>query len=333
MGYEAELRYVFSASQRVRVRGARAAGIFVDFCLDSNATICYDARMDEVFQVQGRMLRRCDVEAIRDLIARHPEWTRWRLSVELAQRWDWRTTTGQLKDMAARSLLLKLDARGLIELPPRRPWGGRVVGRAVELPTRPELIEGELKSLRPVQVELVQPGTDDARRFSAYLACYHYLGYRGPVGRNVGYWVRDARGRELGCVLFGAAAWRVRVRDEFIGWTDAQRRARLQRLANNSRFLILPWVRVPHLGSHVLGRVMRRVRRDWYAKYGEPLDLVETFVERGRFAGTVYRASNWTWVGVTQGRGRQGRQREYSVPVKDVYVYPLVSDFRERLCR
>ena len=162
---------------------------------------------------------------------------------------------------------------------------------------------------------------------------YHYLGYTGPVGRNMGYWVHDAQGRELACVLFGAAAWRVQARDAFVGWTDAQRQARRHHVANNTRFLILPWVRVPHLASHVLGRVLRRLRRDWHAKYRQPLDLVETFVEQDRFAGTCYRAANWTGVGVTQGRGRQDRHRRQRVPVKAVYVYPLVPDFRERLCR
>jgi hypothetical protein len=205
--------------------------------------------------------------------------------------------------------------------------------RAAALPTRPEPIEGELTALRPVQLHVVQPGTDSARRFGTYLTTHHYLGYTGPVGRNLGYWVHDAQGRELACVLWGAAAWRVQARDRFIGWTDAQRQTRLDRVANNSRFLILPWVRVPHLASHVLGRVVRQLRRDWHAKYHQPLDLVETFVERDRFAGTCYRAANWTWVGVTRGRSRQDRDRDLRVPIKHVYVYPLVPDFRDRLCR
>jgi len=153
------------------------------------------------------------------------------------------------------------------------------------------------------------------------------------VGQNVGYLVQDTRGRDLACVLFGAAAWKTQARDAFIGWTEAQRHRGLSQVVNNSRFLILPQIHVPHLASHVLGRVLRRLRADWQDKYQQPVCLVETFVERDRFAGTCYRASNWHGVGATQGRSRQDRDRRLRVPVKHVYLFPLVRDFRERLCR
>jgi hypothetical protein len=146
------------------------------------------------------------------------------------------------------------------------------------------------------------------------------------------YLVRDCHGRDLACVLFGAAAWKTRPRDAWIGWDDATRARRLLYVANNSRFLILPWVRVPHLASHVLACVLRRLSADWQAKYGHPIHLVETFVDRSRFKGTCYRAANWILAGQTQGRGRQDRDHVLRVPVKDVYLYPLTRDFRSRLC-
>jgi len=170
-----------------------------------------------------------------------------------------------------------------------------------------------------------------AKRFHRYVAQHHYLGFRGPVGETIAYAVQDRLGRDLACVFFGAAAWKVASRDTWIGWTPDQRARGIQRIANNSRFLILPWVKVPHLASHLLGRITRRIEADWQTKYGHGIDLLETFVDRDRFRGTCYRAANWVPVGSTQGRSRQDRMHSMRVPVKDIYVYPLRSDFRERL--
>jgi hypothetical protein len=145
------------------------------------------------------------------------------------------------------------------------------------------------------------------------------------VGEKVGYLAIDAQEREVACFLFGAAAWRCAARDRYLGWGEAQRRAELERVANNSRFLILPWVRVPHLASHLLGRVARRIDGDWRARYGHGLDWLETFVEVGRFAGTCYRAANWRRIGQTRGRSRQDRDHRLQVPVKAVYLYRLAA--------
>ena len=151
-------------------------------------------------------------------------------------------------------------------------------------------------------------------------------------GENLGYLVQDRHGRDLACALFGAAAWKIRPRDAFIGWTANQRQTHLGGVVNNSRFLILPWVRVPELASHILGRVARRVARDWQARYSHPVVLLETFVERSRFRGSCYRAANWICVGQTQGRTRQDRQHQLQAPVKDILVYPLQANFRAQLC-
>jgi len=289
--------------------------------------------MEIVHRIQGRDLRESDIAAIRSLIGANPAWHRTRLSIELARAWNWRSAAGQLQDMAARSLLLKLERRGWITLPLRR--GAHHSRRAstpqAALPAAAPIAE-PLAGLLALRVETVPPGHPDRMIFSRYLSRHHYLGYRGAVGESLAYLVRDCQGRDLACVLFGAAAWKTKPRDAWIGWDDDTRARRLSWVANNHRFLILPWVQVPHLASHILGRIARRLADDWQSQYGHPVYLMETFVDRERFKGTCYRAANWTCVGQTQGRSRQDRARKLRVPVKDVYLYPLSSASRERLC-
>ena len=290
--------------------------------------------MEQSHLIQGRLLREPDIADIRCLIAAHPDWSRRRISVELAEVWNWRTCTNQLKDMAARSLLLKLEQRGILVLPPRRKEASRRSHIATATPAdelQPANITGPLAALQPLRLETVTAGSPDYASFLRYLARHHYLGFRGPVGENIAYLARDCQGRDLACILFGAAAWKTKPRDSWIGWDDATRARRLPLLANNSRFLILPWVRVPHLASHILGRITRRLATDWRARYGHPVWLAETFVERQRFRGTCYRAANWTCVGQTQGRTRQDRVHNISAPVKDIYLYALAPRFREEL--
>lgn len=289
--------------------------------------------MEHVHRIQGRDLRGEDLAQIQNLISAHSDWSRWQLSIELAQLWNWRTSAGQLKDMAARTLLLKLDDRGWITLPPRRQFSPRRLPIALELPLQnggESPISEKLSELTPLTLKIV-PARHPA--FSRYLAHHHYLGYRGPVGENLAYLLGDRHGRDLACALFGAPAWKVASRDRFIGWDHVLRPRRLHLLANNTRFLILPWVRAPHLASHILSRITRRLCSDWQDKYGHPIVLAETFVDRDRFRGTCYRAANWTCVGHTQGRSRQDRARTIQVPIKDVYLQPLTPRFREELCR
>jgi hypothetical protein len=261
---------------------------------------------------------------LRDLIGAHPDWSRKRLARELCQQWQWRDGRGRLKDFAARSFLLKLAAQGHITLPPLRLHQRRPPRAAPTLSgwQAPEPWTGALSEVSPVRVTPVAPGTPAAGRWAFYLHAYHYLGLR-VVGENLGYLAQDVRGRDVGCLLFGAPAWRCAVRDRLLGWSEVQRRARLHTLANNTRFLVLPWVQVPQLASHLLGAVARRIATDWQAKYAHDLEWLETFVERDRFAGTCYRAANWQYVGATQGRSRQDRDHTRAVPVKDVYLYRL----------
>jgi len=285
--------------------------------------------------IQGRWISTDDLAQIRALLAEHPRWSRWRLSRHLAQQWQWHSSSGQLKDMAARTLLLKLHQRGLIELPARkRQPARRVPNQHFDLfdSVRPAPLESSLAAVLPLQIQVVESGQADYKLFQRYLVQHHYLGYGGPVGENIGYLVRDPQGRELACVLFGAAAWKAAARDEWIGWSAPQRARALPFIANNSRFLILPWVRISCLASCLLGHIARRINTDWQRKYGHPLHLLESFVQVDRFAGTCYRAANWIEVGRTVGRTRQDRYNNIQAPIKAVYLYPLQRKARQRLC-
>ena len=291
--------------------------------------------MTESLIVQGRPVTAGDLATLRQWQEQNPGWSRRRLSQELATHWDWRNGAGQLKDMAARTLLLKLHQRGFITLPPRRQVPtNRMRCPAQERPIqdwdqRP--IECGLAQLGALRVEEVSAQAVERAWVKAALGQFHYLGFGGPVGENLQYVVRDSQDRRFACLVFGAAAWKCQERDRFIGWSAAQRQRNLGRIANNTRFLILPWVRVPHLASWSLGQVSRRLAHDWQVKYGHPLVLLETFVERERFAGTAYRAANWQVVGATTGRTRQDRHTCIQAPVKDIYLYPLRRSFREAL--
>lgn len=284
---------------------------------------------------QGRSVSAAELDWLRHALATHPDWSRKRLARELCQRWQWRTTQGRLKDFAARSLLLKLEARGLLRLPVLRDQyqtrGWELAPRSNPVAWMAARIEQSLASLQPLRWSLPPAGSLEEGRLHEHLRQHHYLGLR-VVGENLKYLVQTRAGQDVACLLFGAAAWQSVARDQFIGWTAAQRAQGLSQVVSNTRFLILPWVRVPGLASHVLSRSVRRLSGDWQRKYGHPVWLVETFVERDRFAGTAYLAANWQRIGQTQGRGRQGPDpRVRSTSIKEVWVYPLHRDFRQRL--
>ena len=290
--------------------------------------------MDQTLIVQGRRLNGPELENLRHWVSGHPGWSRRRLSVELASRWDWRNPAGQLKDMAARTLLLKLHQRGLLELPPRRqaPTNRmRCVASEAALIEQPQPICGALGELGPLQIREVSRDTTERSWVKRALSRYHYLGFKGAVGENLQYVIADGQGRRLACLVFGAAAWKCQDRDRFIGWSAEQRQRNLALIANNTRFLILPAVCVRSLGSWILGQISRRLSQDWQAKYGHRIVLLETFVEQARFHGTVYRAANWQRTGATRGRTRQDRHTCIEVAVKHIYVYRLCRGFREVL--
>lgn len=287
--------------------------------------------------VQSRRISRVELAEIQALIQDHPLWSRWRLSRVLAQRWQWYAASGQLKDMAARTLLLKLHQRQLIRLPERRC---QPVRRAPQVSSPdllasliPATLGADLPSLLPLQLRVVGSQQPDDQRFQRYLRQHHYLSYGGPVGENIGYLIGSCAGEDLACLLFGAPAWQCAPRDRWIGWSAKQRVQGLQFLANNSRFLILPWVQVRHLASHILCQIATRIAADWQKRYGHGLYLLETFVQQDRFRGDCYQAAHWIQAGQTTGRTRQDRHNRVQAPYKDVYLQPLSCDGHGQLCR
>jgi hypothetical protein len=290
--------------------------------------------------IQGRRIGASELDQVRNLLASHPDWSRRRLSQELATLWNWRNGAGQLKDMAARTLMLKLEQRGWIGLPLRRVIPGnrmrhkRLPEPSLAAPQAP--VSEPLNRLLPLvlsECSHADKASGQRALFDALLYQHHYLSHRSSVGENLQYLVRDAQGRPLACLLFGAAAWQCASRDRYIGWESLARAQGLQLIANNTRFLLLPWVRVKSLASHVLGRIARRLSDDWQAKYGHPVYLLETFVQGDRFRGTAYQAANWVRVGQTKGRTRQDRPDGtwHQAAIKDVYLYPLHRRFRQYL--
>jgi hypothetical protein len=291
----------------------------------------------EPWRIRGREIDRADLELIGGWIHSHPEWSRRRLSLELAQHWAWRTPTGQLKDIAVRDILNRLAGRGLIRLPARQRRGGRQAVRAAvvaeqrsfDLDPTPATMATPLAELLPLSWHWARAGERQRALVAGYLSKHHYLGYPDPLGQ-LHYLVRDRSGRDVACLLFGPAAWKAAARDQFLGWSPAQRQDRLGHLANNSRFLILPWAQTRHLASHLLAQGVRQLRLDWPTHYGQALWLVESFVEQERFEGTCYRAANWLQVGQTQGRTRNDRWHQGQAPIKDIYLWPVVPDCQRR---
>lgn len=287
--------------------------------------------MDWPLKMQGRFVTEAEINEVRMLLQKHPSWNRSRLSRELCGRWKWRRPDGQIKDMACRELLRKLESRTLIKLPPRqRPGPGRLPAiEPIVVDQHP--ISCRLSDIKPVKIVNASNCADYEKVFNYLVKQYHYLSYGRPVGQNMKYMILGRNERFLGCLLFGAAAWKTEARDRWIGWPTDVRERNLGLICNNTRFLILDWVKVPHLASHAFGACLRRLPRDWRHRYGTDIAMVETFVDTMRYAGTCYKAANWFKIGQTKGRSRQDRDRKLKVSVKDVFVYPLRSDFRQLL--
>lgn len=283
---------------------------------------------------RGRDLTEADAAFIRALIARHPEASRRRLSLLLCDAWDWKQSNGAPCEVLARGLMLALHRAGHVTLPPQRfTRPNNIIRRRAPEPmlldTSP--VEGALAGLQPLKFLLVRRTAYEAL-FDSLIEHHHYLRYVRPVGAHLKYLVLGPGERPLAAVAFSSAPRHLGPRDRFIGWTPAQRRANVRLVAYNPRFLVLPWVRVPHLASHVLGRVLRRLSADWVEVYGHPVHLVETFVDPTRYKGTCYYAANWVFLGRTTGRGKDDRTHKPNRTIKDVLGYPLVKDFRGLLC-
>jgi len=290
--------------------------------------------METVFKYRGRHLTAREVAFIRELIADHPTASRRGLSKELCQVWNWVQPNGALRDMVCRSLMLELHRAGLIELPPVRfrpanPLTRRRRPAAVEVDRSP--IEGRLGELGELAVRQVRR-TAEEPLVGGLIEEHHYLGYTQPVGEHLKFLVLSHE-RPVACFVFSSAPRHLGPRDRYIGWNAQARRCNIRFIAYNSRFLILPWVRVPHLASHLLGRMARLLPAEWERVYGHPVYFIETFVDPSRYRGTCYRAANWVYLGQTTGRGKDAPTRRPNRPLKDVLGYPLTRQFRELLGR
>jgi len=290
--------------------------------------------MNQTWRYCGRPFSAPQIEMIRALIAEHPDLNRARLSRLVCERLEWTRLDGRLKDMSCRVAMLRMAADGLIELPP--PQKGNGNGKPYARRTRvaePELFP--VPALADVHLELVGLGarSDASHLWNEYIDRYHYLGYQPLPGAQLRYFARTPQQHQPIALLgFGAAAWKTRARDDFIGWSAQQREARLHLIVNNARFLILPWVDSRNLASRLLAMAARRLADDWQVRYGYRPLLLETFVEVPRFRATCYKAANWIHLGETQGRGKLGKDHKALLPRKSVWVYPLAKQFRAVLC-
>ena len=291
--------------------------------------------MNAIFEVTscGRRFTVQEVELMRVVARDYAGLGVTEIARTICELLEWTRPNGGLKNHECRQLLERLAAEGVLTLPALRNWGGRGARRVKLSPphSAAEPVECAARECEPLELALVE-GEGESRRWREHVEQYHYLGCCVPFGANLRYWVRN-RDRELACLLWTSPAWKMQARDAWIGWRDEQRKRNLQWIVNNGRFLILPWVRVKGLASKILALSARQMPHDWQTRYGYRPLLLETLVDPQRFRGTCYRAANWLHVGQTAGRGRMDREHQnHGQAVKDVYVYPLVRDARERLC-
>jgi hypothetical protein len=278
----------------------------------------------------GRHFEPTEIDLIRELLTM-PQINRARLSREVCERLNWRRDNGKLKDMSCRVALLRMQTDGLFTLPPPRnpkPVAYRSyphIEQAVLEPSSIPVIE-----LATLKLDLVLTKADSLL-CNAYIERHHYLGHQLMPGAQLRYFIRAA-GHIVAALGFGASAWKIKPRDQLIGWTSEQRRRNLHLIVNNARFLILPWIRCKNLASRILALVSRRLPADWHARYAYRPVLLETFVEKPRFTGTCYKAANWQHLGDTQGRGKLDTLHRNAQPIKSIWIYPLVRNFDQRLC-
>ena len=273
-----------------------------------------------------------DIDFIRSLIAEHPNLSRWSLSKKLCESWNWVQSNGVLRDMVARGLMLMLHREGHIVLPPvRKIMRNPIVYRKPPalIDVDETLIQTSLAELGALQFTQVRRTAGEAL-FNSLLQQHHYLGYSRPVGEHLKYMVY-AQGRPVACLAWSSAPRHLGSRDRYIGWSAQARLQNIRHIAYNTRFLILPWVKVPHLASHILGRMARTLSADWCGLYAHPIYFLETFIEPERFRGTCYKAANWTLMGVTTGRGKADMTHQANRSIKQVFGLALVKDFRQRL--
>jgi hypothetical protein len=289
--------------------------------------------MEQPIRYRGRQATSEEVAFIRRLIAANPDDSRRALSVKLCRALNWVQPNGSPRDMVCRGYMLALHRAGLIRLPakkcsPPNPLVQRKKPVEIDIDQKP--IVTALKDIRPLQLRQVRRSGLE-KLYNALIQAYHYLGYCQPVGEHLKYIVFAGQ-RPIGCLAWSSAARHIGCRDRFIGWSAESRRKHLHLIAYNTRFLILPWVRVRYLASHILAQMVKVVPLDWHQMYNHGVYYLETFVDKERFAGSCYKAANWIYLGDTTGRGKNAPSRKVTRSIKAVFGYPLTSDFRRHLC-
>lgn len=280
----------------------------------------------------GRVITAEELADIRETVSACSGLSRSELALTIGEHLEWRSATGSLKLDACVRLLEKLEGQGVLKLPAKQvsSGGARKSPPLTERTAAGEPLEGSIGELGLVRVDPVTE-QDELGLWNEYVSRYHYLGYQQPFGCSLRYFITSERGR-LGCLLFSGAAKALRERDRWLGWSTEERRRNLGFVINNSRFLVFPWVRVKNLASHALGQVVRRLGDDWQQRWGYRPVVVETFVDPEHYSGTCYRAANWRYLGLTTGTGLARRGKSYTSSQKQIFVLPLVSDFRTLLC-
>ena len=288
--------------------------------------------METVLRYRGRTVTTVDVEFIKTLIADNPAASRRRLSEVLCAAWGWVQANGALRSMVCRGLMLALSRAGHIDLPPVRhinpnPLALRARPKPVEIDQTP--LHASLAALLPLTFRAVRR-TPEESVFGGLMEAHHYLGYTQPVGEHLKFMVYAGE-RPVACLAWSSAPRHLAPRDFYLGWSAASRKRNIRFIAYNTRFLILPWVHVEHLASHLLGRMLKMLSGEWQRVYDHPVYFAETFVDPERFKGTCYRAANWVFLGLTTGRGKNDQTGRANRSLKQVLGYPLTSDFRKRL--
>src|SRR6202050_3101500 len=287
----------------------------------------------ETWRYRGQTIDREQISFLREFIGEHPDSSRWKLSRQLCEALDWKQANGALRDVVSRGLLLMLARAGKIELPAVRCQirGQRRTARrrpeAVPIDTAP--LTMQLAAVGPIEIQPVRR-TADEPLFHSLMEQFHYLRYEQPVGEHLKYLVW-AQGRPVACLAWSSAPRHLASRDRFIGWDSEARRRNIRYLAYNTRFLLLPWISIPHLASHILGRMARQISQDWECLYGHPIYFLETFIDPGRFRGTCYRAANWLVLGRTTGRGKDDQTHRANRSIKEVLGLPITRGVRELL--
>jgi hypothetical protein len=290
--------------------------------------------METILTYRGRSVTNQNITTIREIITAYPNSSRRFISQEVCRAWNWRQSNGILKDMVCRSLLLLLEIKGFIKLPPRKltppnPLANREKPPGIVIDESP--LKCPLENVFPVKLEQVRK-TPLEKMFNSLVNQYHYLRYTQPVGEHLKY-IAFSHDRPIACLAWGSAPWHIGVRDRFIGWPKEIRQKNLHLIANNVRFLILPWVQVSCLASYLLALNRHCLSQDWQCLYHHPVYLLETFVDAQRYCGTCYKADNWIYVGQTTGRGKLNKSHQSLLSKKAVYVYPLTGNFRRELCQ